>query len=662
MKKDTIIFSLLIILSSVVFGQNKSTKFADTYFNNLSYVKSAKLYEKLAEKDSVASQYILERLGDSYYFNHKMEKASKWYGKLMNNYQSTTSPEYFFKYAQSLRAQAKYADSDVWMKKFNTKNVADTRGADFVEKQSELSQLTLASSRYQIKNLEKINTKYSDYGASYYQDKIIFASAKKQGKLLKRTYAWNKEPFLDFYLATPNKEGALEEITNFSEKVNSKYHESNASFSPDGQTIYFTRNNYTKGKYKTGKKGINHLKLYKASRNLAKDSSYVWGNIKELPFNSDEYSVGHPSVNSDGTRLYFTSDMPGGKGQTDIYYANINTNNTFGEVINAGATINTEGREMFPFISSENILYFSSDGHFGQGGLDIFESKISDNSFEDLKVLPAPINSKSDDFSLVLNTENTEGYFSSNREGGAGGDDIYSFTREEEIVEIVPPCMQLVSGVVKDKKFKNPLANSRLILKDNQGLILKDTLANSLGEFSFKLPCNQTFFVTASKEYYTPDSDSFITTEAQEVELDLDFTLQIVGDFSYNERNELIIKINPIYFDYNKSKIRPDASTQLDIVISVMKKYPKLEVRGSSHTDARGKASYNEKLSTRRAKSTVDYIIANGIIASKIVAKGFGETQLTNDCIDNDRHTNRVKCSKNQHQVNRRTEFVITKM
>lgn len=653
--KKIIQFTIALLFSSLtLFGQTKETKTADAFFTNLSYIKASEAYEELAKKNP--TEHVLKRLGDSYYYNVFMQKASESYAKLFESY-TPDDAEYMFKYAQSLRATGNFDDSKLWMEKFHKAKKEDARGVNFTNKEADLLEIKEGEPLYEVTNLKNINTELSDFGVTEFNNTILFASPARVSKFVKRAHTRNQKNFLDIYQVDRDKMNSIEDRISFSEEVNEKYHESSVSFSPDKKTMYFTRNNYNEGSYKVDKKGYNKLKIYKAELIDNK-----WKNIKELPFCSNEYSVGHPSVSKDGKRLYFTSDMPGSLGETDIYYVEIKDNNSYGYIQNLGISVNTEGREMFPYISEDDVLYFSSDGHFGIGALDVFASKKENGFFGAPINLKAPINSKLDDFAFSINPFTKKGYLSSNREGGVGDDDIYSVVEFKVPEPPKPPCMQAVSGIVSDTKFKNPLPGARLILKDENGLVVKDTIVGSFGDFSFQLPCNKTYMAYATKEYYQPDSDSFVTTEAAKVDLDLDFKLEIADEFSYNERNELIIKIRPIYFDYNKSNIRPDAASELDLVYAVMNQYPRIEVRGSSHTDARGKAAYNEALSKRRAVSTVNYVISRGISNSRIVAKGFGETQLTNNCMDNDRHTNRVKCTKEQHQANRRTEFVITKM
>ncbi|QNM85406.1 PD40 domain-containing protein [Polaribacter pectinis] len=660
MKKIIQITIVLLFSSLTILGQTKETKKADTHFENLSYSLAAEEYEKLAESD--ATEHVLQRLGDSHYFNVEMKTALEAYTRLFQNF-PTQEPEYIFRYAQSLRATGNFKESDKWMKKFHQVKKNDSRGIHFTNHEATLNELINGDPGYTVTNLRSINTVNSDFGVTDYGNTILFSSPREGSVFVKRNHTRNNKNFLDIYKVikekiTTNEGDDSEERPMFTSDVNSKYHESSVTFSPDRKTMYFTRNNYNKGVYRNDKKGYNNLKIYK--------SVWVyneWVNVEEVPFNSNEYSTGHPSVSKDGKKLYFASDMPGGIGETDIYVVDINDDGSFGTPQNLGSEVNTEGREMFPFISKDDVLYFSSDGHFGIGALDVFATKKDKGVYTKPVNLKAPVNSKLDDFAFSINPVTKTGYLSSNREGGVGDDDIYGVVELEKPEVIAkPPCMQTVTGIVKDKKFQKPLPGAKLVLKDANGNVVTETFADANATFTFTLPCNNNYTVMATKQYYQPDTASFASSEEEKIELDLDFALDIISDFNYNERDELVIKIKPIYFDYDKSNIRPDAAAELDIVVAIMKQYPSLEIRGSSHTDARGKASYNERLSERRAKSTVAYIISKGINSSRIVDKGYGETRLTNGCVDNDNHTNRVKCTKEEHQANRRTEFVITKM
>ncbi|MDX6745710.1 OmpA family protein [Polaribacter sp. PL03] len=659
MKKTIQITIVLLFSSLTIFGQTKETKRADTYFENLSYATAAERYKKLAEENP--TEHVLKRLGDSYYENVYMQKASEAYKRLFAEF-TPKEPEYMFKYAQTLRANGNFEASKLWMSKFHTANKEDSRGTHFTKDNASLNDLINGKPNYSVANLRSINTVNSDFGVTDYGNTILFSSPRERNIYVKRNHTRNNKNFLDIYKVVKDKISTTEEIDSdvrpmFTEEINSKYHESSVTFSPDRKTMYFTRNNYVSGKYRVDKEGYNNLKILRAEWVYNK-----WDNVVELPFNSSEYSVGHPSVSKDGKKLYFASDMPGGIGATDIYVVDIHEDGSYGTVQNLGLEVNTEGREMFPFISEQDVLYFSSDGHFGIGALDVFATKKENGFYTKPVNLKAPVNSKLDDFAFSINSKTKQGYLSSNRDGGVGDDDIYSVVELEKPEVVKPPCVQIVSGIVKDKRFQNPLPGAKLVLRDNNGVVVKETFANEKAEFTFTLPCNKQYTVDATKEYYQADSASFVTTKKQTITLNLDFALDIISDFTYNERGELIIMIAPIYFDYNKSNIREDAAIELNQIVRIMKEYPKLIIRSSSHTDARGRESYNKALSDRRAKSSVAYILSKGISENRITGKGFGETRLINDCVDNDKHTNRTKCTEEEHQTNRRTEFVIVKL
>jgi outer membrane protein OmpA-like peptidoglycan-associated protein len=344
--------------------------------------------------------------------------------------------------------------------------------------------------------------------------------------------------------------------------------------------------------------------------------------------------------------------MPGGFGSTDIYKVAIKSDASYGDPVNLGKNINTEGKEMFPFVDADNNLYFASNGHIGLGGLDVFKSEISSNSLSEVENLGAPINSEKDDFSFSLNRVKRIGFFSSNRDGGKGDDDLYSFViRKKEVI-----CNQLVEGVITDVFTSNILPGSKVVLYQNN--IKKDSLIVGVdAKYQFKIKCNTAYKVVASQLYYDNGFKAFTSPKINGRTIQ-NIGLNLKADFQYSN-GQIVVKINPIYFNYNKSNIRGDASIELNKVVAIMQKYPSLIIRSGSHTDARGRGVYNEALSDRRAKSTVEYIISKGINPARISGKGFGESELVNDCVDNDKHTNRVKCTKEEHQLNRRTEFVV---
>ncbi len=503
---------------------------------------------------------------------------------------------------------------------------------------------------YRIKNLE-VNTKLSDFGASFYQGDILFASNGLSNN--KSTKNWtNGQPYLELYRGAKAADGEIMDTKPFSDQLNTKYHESNAVFTKDGKTVYFTRNNYYNKTYGKDSIGWNNLKLFRADI----DEIGTWSNVMPLPFNDDNYSVGHPALSPDERTLYFTSDMPGSIGQKDIFKSSIGSDGSYGAPINLGSQVNTIGTEMFPYISQSGKLYFSSDGRGGQGGLDVYVVPTNNTNIAP-KSVGSPINSPKDDFCFIIDEAKRYGYFSSNREGGKGDDDIYYF---DELNAPEFSCNQVITGVVRDKNNGALLPNSLVTLyKGNQKV--ESVLVGADARFRFeKADCETGYKVTGTREMYKGDEKTFTTSNQADLELSMDLALTPDGD-SIAKAEELdrcqyaLDNINTIYFDLDKYYIRPDAAIELEKIVKVMNKCQDIKIEARSHTDSRASHAYNVTLSQNRAQSTVDYIISRGIMKDRMTAKGFGETQLVNKCADG------VNCSEGEHQVNRRTEFVIVR-
>ena len=635
----------LTFLLFVSFGFSQSKYTADKYFKEFAYVKSAELYAEIYKKGD-STKLVIERLADSYYFNLNTSESEIWYKKLFNLYESEGLPsKYYFRYAQSLKSNGKYKESDQWLLKLEKLSENDSRVKglknlsnyynDFTNKKKEFINIFNVST----------NTKYSDYGVFILGDRVLFSSTRPDLSLKKnRLYKWNKQPFLNIYETrhVETNNDTNDKVMNIVggqkiKHVNSRYHEASAVVTKDGKTMYFTRDNFDGKTLKGNKKRVSHLKIYKAE--LIDNN---WTNIIELPFNSDEYSTGQPALNMYENELYFVSDMPGGFGGTDIYKVEILENNLFGKPVNLGATINTEGKEMFPFISSDKTLYFSSNGHIGLGALDIFQSNINGNSYSKPVNLGSPINGKKDDFAFVINDENSRGFISSNRAGGKGDDDIYSFE--------VYKCQEFLSGTVFNIKTKEIIPLALVQLLNSEGIVIQSTTADEMGKYTFGIvACEKNYVVVATKPDHKSGINNFTTKNINKYMnvQDLFLTPLII---------ETQIVVNPIRFDFDKSNIREDAEYELEKVVSVMKAHPDVIIKIESHTDSRGNDDYNRALSDRRAKSTRDYILSRGIAPNRIVsAIGYGEDQLLNDCDDD----NADKCSKEEHQLNRRSYFYI---
>ncbi len=652
MYKKIILLVSLVAFTTTGFSQKGKIRKALREYKDFAYAKTADMLLHVAE-DGYESEELFQKLANSYYFNNKMEDAAKWYERLLELNESQEA-EYYFRYAQALKTTGNYEESDRWMERFSELNTYDKRARYFTATKDYLEKIEESSREFDIYNLN-INTERSDFGAMQYQDKFIYASALGDGEI----YEWNEQPYLNLYQAQRQMDSISGRSSyvgakTFNKQVSTNLHESSAAFTPDGRFMFFTRNNIYKKRERADKEGINRLKLFRAEKGDEGD----WSVVTPIHFNSDNYSVAHPTINASGTKMYFASDMPGTTGLSDLYVTTINHDGTLGEPQNL-VGINTEGQETFPFINSEGDLFFASNGYPGLGGLDIFvirnfEAKSGNPGSYVVESVGKPINSAYDDFAYYENVETDEGFFTSNRPGGKGDDDIYSF-------KIPGPCSQEVAGVVRNKRTKELIPNATVTLFDATGKELARTLSDENAAFSFTpIDCDTEYLVRGEKITYSPDEKRFNTPKtdvALNLELGLDLGLELFLDPPYEEGDDIahIMNIDIIYFDFDKDYIRsPDATAQLQKVILFMKTYPTVHVDVRSHTDSRAPDDYNMDLSQRRNKNTIDYIVRGGISRSRLTGRGYGESQLVNEC------SNGVKCSEDEHQLNRRSEFIIT--
>ncbi|MDG5490911.1 OmpA family protein [Psychroserpens sp. SPM9] len=629
MKKILTLFTIVALSSFSLIAQNKDTKKADKHFNRFEFVEAAEDYSKLVENGK-GSPYVYSQLAESYYNVFNTQEAERWYAKAL---ESSDSPEMLFKYSQMLKANGKYEESNVQMAKFAEMRPSDDRAIAFKKNPDYLPKILEKGKKFNIQNLG-FNTEYSDFGGTLQDGKLYITSARNTSR---KTYGWNEEPFLDIYELTKNDDGTYQAAALAGNKVNTKYHEGVVSFAPDGKTMYFSRESYFEKEYERDSitnYRISQLHLYKATK-----TSDGWSNVEGFPINSENYSVKNPSVSADGKTLYFASNMPGGFGLFDIYKASINDDGTLGEPENLGQKVNTQGQEMFPFISSNNTLYFSSNGHLGLGNLDVFYSKVVDGKMGPVRNVGVPVNSNADDFAFHLDEETEEGFVSSNREGGLGGDDVYA------IKKLQPLCDVLISGIVTDSKTGNPINAANVTLYDDQGNMILSKVTNSDGTVEFIVECGKQSELEVVMDGYESQKVTVSASEEEEEEVSimLDPIEVIVGPE--------VVNLNPIFFEFDKSNITAQAAFELDKLVQIMNKYPEMVINATSHTDSRGSASYNERLSDRRAKTTVQYVISKGIDKARISGMGKGENEPKVDCGSN--------CTDEEHQMNRRSEFII---
>ncbi|MGB5417252.1 OmpA family protein [Algibacter sp.] len=659
--KNYILVCLALMLSFSMFPQQGKQKRADTLFNKFSFVKAANLYRELVQ-DNYNRNYATRKLADSYAFLRDPRNASRYYKSVVK--QKDVPVEYYYKYAQALRGMKKYDESQIWLQRYkDSGGVLNTN--DFSKDLNFITSVFGAKQQYFLDRV-RFNSKYSDFGAFEHDDKVYFASSRDEGVAVKRLYGWNEEPFLDLYVTEAGSKKNVDYTAKVKGDVNSIYHDGPATITKDGKTMYFSRNNFKDNIELKDKKGLTNMKIYRATK---VDS--LWTNIEDLSINGDEFSTQHAALNTDDTKLYFTSDRPGTLGGSDIWTVDIASDGSLSNIQNLGNIVNSESAEGFPFINNEGVLFFSSDGQTGLGMLDIFATikGEDDESIVDVINLGVPVNSNKDDFAFTMNENGITGYFASNRQGGRGSDDIYAYHRE--------PVLH-VEGVVTDAINMNPVAGAKITLYDDKGNEVAYMETDENGYYQINIDRNNDYKIVASQNKYIEDYREFtsknIQTElititgnlllnpVQDVvklaELNtnnLDYESNLIGEDSTSVKNA---QLKPIYFDFEKYNIRKEYALELDKIVKLMTDdYPEMVIRIEAHTDSRGTFEYNDNLSTNRAKSTYNYLISKGVNASSISEyKGYGERRLINDCADG------VSCNEKQHQLNRRTQFIVEKM
>lgn len=639
--KKLYILSLLCCLNTVV-SQSKLKK-ADQLFKTYYYKDAAEAYEKALEKVEKPSVQQIKNVADSYYKIDDNRNALRWYQKLYDIQGQSMSEDYFLKYIQSMKGVTDYDKAYNLTKDYLVKKGDQKQIAHFLSQKRFNDSVAAAKSLYAVTNLA-INSSKSDFGAAFYGEKIIFTSARDTTGVDK-LYSWNKEPFLDLYVADRNtNDGSLFSEKVFLPNVMTKYHEATATVTPDLKTVYYTTNVVLKNKLVIDDSRTNNFQIIKGTIDgdkLIKTEKFF--------FNSKDYSVGHPSLSEDGKWLFFASDMPGGYGETDLYVCKVADDGTMGTPQNLGPAINTIGNELFPFFRN-GMLYFSSDGHYGWGDLDVYESKFSPVfTFSEPRNLGVPINSNKDDFSFIIDAAETYGYVSSNRNGGKGSDDIYYFTKSK------PVCNQYISGKVTGVKNKLPIEGATVSAYDSFGDLITSATTDANGNYKLTVPCDKKVKAIATKTNYSTEEKEVTTLKKNDDEIpNINFELSNYDDLVVKDKDEEKIIINPIFFEYDKWNITKQASEELDKVIFVLQKFPAVKIKIESHTDSRGGDAYNLKLSDNRAKSTQTYILSKGIDPARIEsAVGYGESRLTNKC------SNGVKCSEADHLANRRSNFIV---
>lgn len=623
MKKTYFTLSLMILLSAS-YAQNSVTAKADKLFESYQYVAAIEEYTRLAESKN-ANEYIYKQLADSYYNVFDSANATKWYAKATSKGKSDA--ETYYRYAQTLKILGKYQEANKQMDVFAKMMPSDARAKEHLANPDYIPSLANNSKLFEVTQTN-INSKgQSDFGAIVTNDNTLYFTSTRNSS--NKTDNWNKQPYLDIYQATRDEKGIFSEPVQVKE-LNTPFHDGPITLSADGKTMFFARDGHSEGQYEKNKKSnikVGQQGIYKATKVDGK-----WTNVEALPFNSTSYSVTNPSLTNDGKTLYFASNMPGGFGESDLWKVSVETDG-YGKPQNLGPNINTADRENFPFITEDNILYFTTTGRQGLGGFDVY--KIDLNTNTTVQNVGKPVNSEKDDFSFSFNTKLNVGYFSSNRNGN------------DVIFSAIPICKAEAVVIVSNVKTKALLANADVAILDAKGNVIATEKTNSEGKVKYPVECNLGYGLQVAAQNFESTSAALKIDKAGIATLEVALKpLEVVI-------TDKEVILNPVYFEYDKSNITAQGAIELDKLIKVMKDNPSMVIFVKSHTDSKGGDDYNLKLSERRAQSTVQYLVSKGISQGNISGKGFGSTEQKIKCGTN--------CTEEQDSQNRRSEFLIVK-
>ena len=616
-----------VFATMAVTAQTKDTKDADKLFARMEYVDAAKEYLKVDKKDD----YVKKQLAESYYNTFSTKEAIKWYADLTKTQQDA---ETYYKYAQMLKAEGRYEEANAQMQKFASLAPADHRAKTFLQDPNYLPKLRNQAKLFTEKKLDINDEKYGSFGGMLTNDNTFyFTSSRNKAR---KTYGADEQPYLDIYTATYNANGTFSEPVPLSD-INSKWHEGTVAVTADGNTMYFSSESFKEKKQferdKENNLKVGQVYLYKATKQNGK-----WVEGDALPFNDKTYSSSAPALSKDGKWLYFSSDREGSLGgSSDIWKVEIKGGNSYGEPVNLGTKINTEGREDYPYIDDDGRLFFSSNGHKGFGALDVFY--IDEKKDNEVKNVGLPVNSGKDDFAFTFNKEKNIGFFSSNREAGKDGGNI------DKLYSATPVCGVEAIVYVKDEETGQPIASAKVAILDEKNNVIETRTAGADGKVSYNVDCDRAYTIQAIAEGY--ESNTFPVAKTKGGTVNVAANLKPIRKIV-----DVVINLKEIYFEYDKSNITKEAAFELDKAVEAMKENPALVVMVKSHTDSRGSDKYNMRLSDRRAKSTVQYIISKGIAKDRISGQGYGESEPKVKC---------TECTEAEHAQNRRSEFIVVK-
>lgn len=741
MKTLTYINIFLFFYQSA-FSQSIKQNVADKHYATLAYEKCAPMYAELAEKKNATTD-IVRKAAISYSKLNVTQKAETYYKQL--SAKPDAQPIDYYNYAQTLLSNGKYKEAEEQMKKFyDYSNINSVAKRYYKVNENYEKELKKDSLKFVIKTVDGLNSTESDFSPAYYNQKkeLVYTTNRENHGASNKEFAWDNTNFLDLYKSKiDTAKQTAEKPERFDKSLKTQYHDGPIAFSPDGKTMLLSRSNYYDDKIQKSSSNTINIQLYYATK-----TNDNWGELKPFPHNNKDYNFGQACFAPDGKTIYFVSDMQGTYGNTDIWETTFDGKN-FTQPKNLGQEVNTEGREMFPFVDDDKLLLFASDGHVGLGGLDIHLAKLMGNEAVYITNAGYPINTNFDDFGFIYDSNTLKGFFTSNRTGGKGKDDIYAIKLKEPFVQ-----KKVLKGKVIDETSKDPIPFATINITDDIGNVIETIKADDKGDFSALIPKDANIQTLTKKEGYNPnqsntlayndipkdpitiplnkqdfrldglvldantnkpldgvkvsildavtnkdamikltdDKGDFkinlndkkneekikyvihiekagyeskdITVEKTRAEMDanpiIKVTEKLASPNSSNSSGNDIFAIEPIYFDLDKSDIRPDAQEQLDKLIQALNTRKDIKIEISSSTDCRATNVYNMALSQRRANATANYLVSKGINKNRLKLKWTGEDNLTTNCPCEP--TNESSCSEEQHQQNRRSNFKVT--
>lgn len=621
-------------------AQKATIAHADELYAARAYPRSLKFYQKAIEKDSTNS-YVLRRLGDVCFRTDRMDESVKWFGKLVQ--QAACLPADWLALGKAFTESGQYEQASSCLVQFNKLSPPNDESLAFARQLTEVLELFRDSANFELKALN-LNTEGSDMSPVLIDQQLVFCSSGLQLPVSRKSFTDN-EPYLKLYQSDILTDGVLSQPKLFAPTLRSRFHDGPVCYAPKADQLFITHNSV--GSSQSKRKEFINLKIQKSKRESGR-----WDYAVDLPFNSSRWSVAHPAATADGTMLVFVSNNPAGYGGTDLYLSRLEADG-WSSPVNLGPEINTPGDELFPCLAGDSVLYFSSNGHLGLGGLDLFASTLAGNNFGPLRNLGYPINSPADDFGLALAEGGQKGYFSSNRSGGKGKDDLYFFLQKSFSVP--------VQFLVSDAASGDALPLCPVSVLNQQG----DTVASGLtapdGQLQLKLKSGESYRVrTRQREYQENVQDFLLASSAPSTGPVVNIKLEPLGPQTPASRPPIylamengepvqVLEVFIIHYDLAKWELRPDAYDILNPLIGYLGEHPDLEIRIESHADCRGSRELNNLLSEKRALVVQNFFVSRYILPARIKASSYGESRLLNLCSDG------VTCDEDEHAVNRRS-------